>query len=410
MELKNNGTFSVVYRKEIEKFVVVYNEKGILTPLNKYNFDLYDVAFDYVNTHTEELDKVITELKEVEIKKKEEEERKKREQEETERKKKEEAERKKQEKVDEKKKKKEQKLAAKNKKKEKREKKRNQRRKKVAKIWKEWKRFVAGLVTAAILLVGGHWAAFGISSAVKNNKTNNKEDSSMTSDSNTNATNPTIEPTVNVDDEEVLTNEVYEEIVTNFTKQYVDRNVNVTTEDLVKFVSIANIDKLVEDNPELANELFSQKSKEEYLNDAAKVIGMTYTYNRQVFENEQSTENFIRVSDAISGAQKEAVKEIEEYVDKIALARNDAEEANRLISELIYKLGDPTSNLSYLDDGVGFAIQSNIELIRSYLAKDVISKENLDMLTTLTSSEEYVSNIFVVYDKCINTAYVLRRG
>ena len=48
-------------------------------------------------------------------------------------------------------------------------------------------------------------------------------------------------------------------------------------------------------------------------------------------------------------------------------------------------------------------LQVSIELIRSYLAKDVITKENFDMLSLLTSSEEYVSNIFTTYDGCLGT-------
>ena len=128
---------------------------------------------------------------------------------------------------------------------------------------------------------------------------------------------------------------------------------------------------------------------------------MTYTYNRNVFEKEQSTKNFLRISDSVYKEQIEILKEIENYVDMIAENRNNAPEANRLISELLNKLGDPTSKLSYMDDGVGFGMQVSIELIRSYIAKDVINKENFDSLTLLTSSEKYVSNIFTAYDGCL---------
>ena len=149
--------------------------------------------------------------------------------------------------------------------------------------------------------------------------------------------------------------------------------------------------------------MFGTQTKEEYLQDAAKIIGMTYSYNYQIFEAEGTTENFIRISNAVSGNQKKVLQVVESYVDQIALVKDNQDEVNKLITELLVRLGDPESDLSYVDDGVGFGMQVSIELIRSYFAKDVISKENFDMLTTLVPSDQYVSNIFTIYDKCVNT-------
>ena len=269
------------------------------------------------------------------------------------------------------------------------------------------KGWLAGFLTAAILLVGGHYLWAGISSLFgRDDETEDVsndtslEESNVSDDlSNDNSYGNDIDNIIGQDEE--LTVENFTNLVAEFSKIYLDNNVNVTTEDLTKFVSILNIDKLTEENPEFAKELFGTQGKEEYVGDAAKIIGMTYTYNRNVFEKEQSTENFIRISNGVIGAQKELLQVVEGYVDQIALVRDNAEEVNKLIAELLQKLGDPTSELSYLDDGTGFGMQVCIELIRSYLAKDVISKENKDMLTVLTSSEEYVSNIFVTYDGCV---------
>jgi len=264
-------------------------------------------------------------------------------------------------------------------------------------------RFIAGVLATVIFLVGGHFLGVGIS---KLNEKNDKKPGTSQGSTEPTKEHPDSEISNGIDNiinqDEGLNQENFEELAAGFAKTYSDKNVNVTTEDIIKFVSIVNIDSLVEENPELAKELFGTQTKEEYLQDAAKIIGMTYSYNYQIFEAEGTTENFIRISDSVYGPQKEILKTIEGYVDAIALVRNDVEKANELITELIVRLGDPQSELSYLDNGVGFGMQVNIELIRSYLAKDVISKENFDMLSLLTSSEEYVSNIFTIYDGCMN--------
>lgn len=367
MDLKNKGKFSVIYKEEEKKFFIAYNERGNVTILDKYFFADYDAAEDFINNNIQELDDHVTAIKEEEQRRIEEEEERRR-QEEEERLRQEEEERIIQE----------------------------EKQKRRKKFFYGFRRYIAGFLSAVILLVGGHFAGKGISSAIKNSKDSKVEDAADETD-DLNVSND-----INniIEQDEELSVENFEKLVAEFAKPYVDNNVNVTTEDLTKFVSIVNIDKLVEENPEFAGELFGTQTKEEYLNDAAKIIGMTYTYNRNVFEAEQSTKNFLRISDAVYGSQKELLQEVESYVDKVAETRFDSEKCNAVISELILKLGDPTNDLSYLDDGVGFGMQVCIELIRSYLAKDVINQQNFDMLSTLTSSEEYVSNIFTAYDKC----------
>lgn len=379
MDLKNKGSYTVVYVEEKGKYIITYNERGIVTTFDELEFDDYDIAKNYLEAHKQELDDKITNIKEEEQRRIEEE---------LERKRQEEEERKRQE-------------EEKRIKKEEKKKKREERKQKIKDFWsKGWVKFTSGFIAGVLVLTGALGLYKGITSAVKDDKEitssdNGKDDDDLALDFSDDIDNI-------VEKDEELSTENFEKLVAEFSKPYLDKNINVTTEDLLKFVSIVNIDKLAEENPEFASNLFGTQTKEEYLSDAAKVIGMTYTYNRNVFEVEQSTENFIRISDAVYGPQKEVLQQVESYVDKIAEARYDSEKTNELITELLQKLGDPTSELSYLDNGVGFGMQVNIELIRSYLAKDIISKENLDMLTILTSSEEYVSNIFTVYDKCGN--------
>ena len=374
MEAKNIGVFVAEIIEATGKYTIVYIEKGERVVLDGYEyvFDTYDEADDYINTHLEELNHYITEYKKSlgiveetddETQESEKTDDETQESEETDEEELEEVE---ESEVDE-----------------------NKEDKKNNGLFI---RFLSGFLAAVITLVGGHFIAKGISESIKEKNDSGYSDS--------------VDPIVQ---EKPLTTEEFQNLTANFTKLYTDKSLNVKTEDLVKFVSIVNIDKLMEDSPELAKELFASQSKEEYLNDAAKIIGLTYTYNRNVYQQTGETAGFIRISDAVYGEQKSALQYIETYVDLIAANSYDTEEANLYLTGLVSELGDPTSEISYLDDGVGFGMQVSIELIRSCIAKDVINQKNLDALTILTSSEEYVANIFTQYDKC-NQAYTKTRN
>lgn len=195
-------------------------------------------------------------------------------------------------------------------------------------------------------------------------------------------------------EEETLTTEEFETLAANFIKTLQDKNLNVTTEDIMKFVSIVNIDRLVVENPELASELFQSYTKEQYVQDAANIIGRTCAYNAKVFNDEKSTENFIRISDSLYGEQKQQLQIIESYVDRIASVYYDAEQVNGIVSELSARL--IAGDLQNLDYGVQFGMQVSIELIRSYMAKDALTDANRDVLTEVTRLD--VTEIMNMYD------------
>ncbi len=197
----------------------------------------------------------------------------------------------------------------------------------------------------------------------------------------------------------------FENLVQNFVSKNSEKYQSVSTEDIVKFISLANIDAISESNPELASQLFAYPSKEEFLNDAAKVIGATVMYDFGIWNNDQNANDFIKISDAIIGPQKEAMLKIEEYVKRIAAA--PASSKNEIVSEFIEDMN--SGSLSKLDDGVGFAAQVYIALISDGIAKDYLSQENFDMLQILKTSEKYISNIFAVYEKCNDNGKPLSR-
>ena len=206
------------------------------------------------------------------------------------------------------------------------------------------------------------------------------------------------------EDYEPLTTENMENLVSEYANKYSEEYDGIVdTKDIVKFAAIANIDVLSEDNKELAGQLFGEQPKEEYLNDAAKLIGATVMYNFKQWNGSLSTKDFIRVSDLIYGDQRDKMLEVEDYTDRIASATNmnDEELVNKIVSEFIEDLN--SGSLSKLDDGVGFAAQVNIAVIADGIARNYLNQENFDMFQILKTSEKYVSNIFRVYEECNNT-------
>lgn len=386
---KNKGTYTVLKRKN--KFVISYIEDAEVLYLDRYTFERLEDAQDYLNKNKAEIIFCVSEMKEAEQKKIEEQEAAKKVKEEEKAKKKEERKKKKEE---------------------------RQAKRKVF-FANGLVRFICGFLAAVITLVGGHFLAAGIAKLRKEKEVNKQEDAyeetyeeetKLEVEETTNDINISQDIDNIVVKDETLNQENFENLVADFSKQFIDNNINVSTEDLVKFVSIVNIDKLSEENPELASQLFGTQTKEVYLSDAANVVGMVYTYNRNVFEEEKSTENFIRISDSVSGDEKAKLQVIESYVDDIAKVRYNAENVNELVENLINDLGTPTSEISSLDNGTGFGMQVCIELIRSYFAKDTLNSRNYQRLTALSSAEEYVSNIFTIYDTCMSSSKTLTKG
>ena len=276
------------------------------------------------------------------------------------------------------------------------------------------KKIAIGVVcvfTAAALLAGGYVLGRHNVFGKKDNdddKDNDKDSTSVSEEVDNKDNNSNLY--FDYENNEILVNDNYvpldetkfEELTVNFAKILNDKEVSIATDDIVKFAVVTNIDKLAEDSPELLVEYMGTQSKEEYLNDAANVIGSTVMYNYNVYTKTNNTEDFIKVSELVSGSQKENMLKIEEYTDKIADAvkANDKDLVNSLVSEFITDLN--SGELSKLDNGVGFAAQVNIALISDVIARNYLNQENFDMLQILKTSEKYVSNIFTIYENCNN--------
>ena len=127
-------------------------------------------------------------------------------------------------------------------------------------------------------------------------------------------------------------------------------------------------------------------------------------YNHQIWDKEQSTENFIWISDGIheNDPQREKMEEIEEYVRKIAEAasKDNADEVNKIFLEFLEALTSPTGSLNALDDGTEFAAQIWLALINNSIGRNYLTQESRDYLNERSSSETNVSNIFTQIEEC----------
>ena len=386
--MNNKGIFEIL--KKGEKYSIVYIEKGDTLDLSefdsKFSFDNYDAAKSYIDTNKDSLDAEVTKIKDnirkiVEDKiaaEKAEQERKEAE------------------------------WIAKGKKKEEkkarraaRKQKRKERRQKAL---RQWKGYVAGFLTAVIVFVGGHFAWVGISSLINKNGDGTKDNSED---------EPSIEVSTVVEEEE-LTNENFEELVDEFDDVLDEAGLtHISDDDIENFVSIMNIDRICEDNPELAARLFNPENttKEEYMTDVFNILGCIAQYNSDLYFNSDTkgtTEGFIDVSSVMYGEKEQKVLEYyESFVDKMAVAAKakDREEVNRLAEEFVNAINNPTSEYSYIPDGAGLALYSSIESMINTVSRDENNNGYMEDIHTnrlieLSHSEKYISNIHRQYDTC----------
>lgn len=385
--MKNKGKFEVL--KNIDKYVIVYIEKGeqlYLNELNdKYSFGSYDEALDYVKNNKGELDKFVTDYKE---------------------KIRQEAERR----IAEENARKE----AERKQKEEKEKRQAERKEKRRGFWYSVKGIIASIVATAILLTGGHFAGVGISKLVEKNKkastSQSSQDDKGESDKTPKYSYDYNKNVVVVDNEEYveLTTEEFENITALKIKELSDKGITLNSEDIIKYMMIANCDKLAQDNKELISEIMGEQTSDELQQDANKYVGAVVMYNYNIWYEEGSTKNFIKASDTIFDEEaRNKVIEIEKRVDEITLSMEDNDKFNELVNDLLKELLDPTNELSYLESGVGYALQIVLEPIRGLYGDGRLNEANANLIKYFVpyagDEEEYKeNNMLTGYIKDIN--------
>ena len=160
-----------------------------------------------------------------------------------------------------------------------------------------------------------------------------------------------------------------------------------------------------EDCPELVKEIMGTQSKEEFLGDAFNVISAAMNYNFKTYDNEGKTDNFIRFSEVVyDETGRNHLLMIEEYVDKVAMAKDNPEEQDRLVAEFIDILYNPTKELENIEEGIGLASMLAINDMANHVtfvdATCQISDKNRGVLIKHTNAELYIPSIFANLEEC----------
>ncbi len=162
-----------------------------------------------------------------------------------------------------------------------------------------------------------------------------------------------------------LTTEEFETLLAKSVKSIKDKGITLDEADIIKFVTIVNIDKLSQDNPELLIQIIGDQNPDQVKLDAQKVMGALEMYNYNQYFATGNRDGFILASEFVFDANEQAkLAVIEERIAEIALAKDDKVKMNELIHSLFIDMLDPQNELSYLESGVGFGAQLDLEPIR----------------------------------------------
>lgn len=194
------------------------------------------------------------------------------------------------------------------------------------------------------------------------------------------------ENAVIVDDTEYveLTTERFEELTANVIRSYSKENLAVSEENIIKYVMIANIDKLSQDNQELKNAIIGEQDTTEVFADADLILNEVMMHNYNVFYETGKTDGFIWPSEVIfDKTEKDKVIEIENKIKEIALSVNDYDKLNQLVEELFKDLSNPENKLSTLETGVGYLVEWLLmDTIRGLFGVDIEGNNILNEYNT----------------------------
>lgn len=205
---------------------------------------------------------------------------------------------------------------------------------------------------------------------------------------------------------EELTDEKFEKLVSDTYKTLRANGVNVTVEDVTKFVAVINIDQLAQDNPELLKRIIGTDKASEFITDAFKVTGAIKNRNYDIYKTTKSTDSLIRVSDFIFDKRaREDLILIESYVDRAHMGKGNKTQQNALVNELMDNIQRPDGKLADMEDGVGFASTVAFDSLINYVTFNnnnvrIISNQNFSALMNHDSLELYLPNIYGVINEC----------
>lgn len=354
--MNNNGIFTVLKNKA-ENYIIVYIEKGKTRELTKYNFEDWNSAVDFIEENKEELDNYVTSLKVEEQRQREALEKARREKEEADRIAKEEEEKKKKE--------------------------RSQR----------IKTFIIDFVVTSLILTGGHFAAKGISTSIKENKGNSKsitsffnrdnKDSDFTYNYDENAV------VVNDTEYEELTTEKFEDLTATTILEIENLGIKVSREDIIKYVMFVNNDQLCQDNTDLVGEIMGEQTTDEVLLDALNVIGARTDAIRAAYNRGEDITKYFTISNVVFNEEQKAMtQEVEKRLAEVISLADDTEKFNEELKTLLLDLWNSDSGIYAMESGAGYNLQIILKSFREIYGTvlNKINEENMQILVRLVSN------------------------
>jgi len=205
---------------------------------------------------------------------------------------------------------------------------------------------------------------------------------------------------------EELTTEKFYNLVSDTYKELRRNGLNLSVEDVTKFVAIINIDQLAQDNQQLLSSIIGKQNASEIITDAFKVTGTIKNKNYDLYQVKKSTDNLISVSNFIFDKKAKADLElIEEYADRVNKVKGNGYQQDAIISELMASIQMPDGKLADLEDGIGFASTVAFDSLINYVSFNdknvrIISNQNFSALMNHDTLELYLSNIYGLINRC----------
>ena len=190
-----------------------------------------------------------------------------------------------------------------------------------------------------------------------------------------------------------LTTERFEELTTNLIQKYESLGLEVSREDVIKYVMIRNIDKLKQDNAELISQIVGSQDIFEFITDACHVLDAMRNYNLLYFDKYRTTDGFVSAVDGVfDEVQRARATELERRVYEIGSYYQDDEKYNELVYTLLRDLYNPLNPISQLEDGVSYGMESvDVYMLRTRFSQDVtgrLNETNTDLIKYFVSFPE----------------------
>ena len=199
-----------------------------------------------------------------------------------------------------------------------------------------------------------------------------------------------------------LTTARFEELTAKVVKEVESIGLQVSREDVIKYVMIRNIDKLRQDNNELIEQIVGDQDIFEVITDACHVLDAMRDYNLLYFDAYHNTDGFISATLGIfDEVQLARATELERRIYEVATQSDSVNGYNEYTYALLRDALNPLNPISQLEDGVSYGMQSvDMYMVRTRFGQDKNNTElndiNTDLIKYFVSfpedSDEYTDN------------------